>query len=509
MATQAAAPQAPGGQPVATDAAAAATASGDSARGFDWVVSLAAALAPLLRPHRMTLLWIGLLMTIELGLQLGQRKAFSTLLDDAIIKGQVDLLVLILILLAVAALFSGAAGMLHEYLQARLCASVPGEVRARLFEHTQRWPLSRLRTSTPGDMITRITSDAGSVEPALWSIGYIAAALCGVVISFGLLLWTDWQLALIGMALMPLALIGPRLLTPRAARESYAAKTGVGALATHMQENLANQIVLRVFGLGKLAQQRFASHNERIIGASRRYNVLSYFSHRVPWIAIELIDRTGDARARLLARARRADDAGRTGGVLSAVCRAGDPYLHPDHFDSRADRRLGRDAAGQRTAGVERGVGQHPRARLEHGSPRGAAVIVYAIADVVTYAGVRRYLFRRPAPAHRPCPRTHLRAIAAGAGRTDQRPRPGYWKCRDADHAAGLRRAHGRAGNPPAARCRAGCADHRVRSRPGCRIRYARLAARGCWHLCGALARAARAAGVMTRVAQAVAGKGV
>jgi ABC-type multidrug transport system fused ATPase/permease subunit len=91
---------------------------------------------------------------------------------DAILKGQVDLMVL----LVVAALFSGAAGMLHEYLQARLCASVPGEVRARVFEHTQRLPLSRLRTSIHGDLITRITSDACSVEPALWSIGYIAAA---------------------------------------------------------------------------------------------------------------------------------------------------------------------------------------------------------------------------------------------------------------------------------------------------------------------------------------------
>ncbi|MCX7200226.1 MAG: ABC transporter ATP-binding protein [Proteobacteria bacterium] len=262
----------------------------DEVAGFGWVGSLWRGLAPLLRPHGGQLAAIGLLMAVELGLQLGQRKAFGTLVDDALLKADGGLVVLILLLLLVAAVVSGGAALLHEYLQAKLCASVPGEVRARLFEHTQRLPLSRLRTSTHGDLITRITSDAGSVEPALWSLGYVATASCGVVLALALLLWSDWRLALAGIALLPLALIGPRFLTPLAARESYAAKTAVGGLATHLQENLANQIVLRVFGLNVLAAQRFDAHNQRIITASLRYNVFSYFSHRVPWIAIELID---------------------------------------------------------------------------------------------------------------------------------------------------------------------------------------------------------------------------
>ena len=265
-------------------------ASGDDVAGFGWVGSLWRGLAPLLRPHRGQLALIGLLMAVELGLQLGQRKAFGTLVDDALLKSDGGLVVLILVLLLAAAIVSGAAALLHEYLQAKLCASVPGEVRARLFDHTQRLPLSRLRTSAHGDLITRITSDAGSVEPALWSLGYVATAACGVVLALALLLWSDWRLALAGIALLPLALIGPRYLTPRAARESYAAKTAVGALATHLQENLANQIVLRVFGLHALAAKRFDAHNQRIITASLRYNVFSYFSHRVPWIAIELVD---------------------------------------------------------------------------------------------------------------------------------------------------------------------------------------------------------------------------
>ena len=274
-----------------------ATASGpidppdETPSGFSWVRSLARSLGPVLHPHRAQLGFVLALMLVELGLQMAQRKAFSTLIDEAILQSQFGLMALILGLLLAASVVSGAAGLLHEYLQSRLCAVVPAEVRARLFNHVQGMPLANLRTSTHGDLISRITNDASSVEPALWSLGYIATAACGVLIAMGMLLWTDWRLGLLGIGLLlPLTPIGPRLLTPLAARESYASKTAYGALTTHLQENLANQVVLRVFGLGARARERFAEQNARIVGHTRRYNLYSYYSHRVPWIAIELID---------------------------------------------------------------------------------------------------------------------------------------------------------------------------------------------------------------------------
>jgi ATP-binding cassette subfamily B protein len=258
-------------------------------QGFDWARALWRGLAPFLRPHARQFALVGTLMAIELALDVGQRKAMSYLIDEAILKSRFDLLVLILAGLFAAVLVAGAAALTHEWLYSRLCARIPGEVRARLFEHIQLLPLQRLRVSTHGDLVARVTSDAGSVEPALWSLGYLAIAVGGIVFSFAMLAWTEWRLALIGAALLPLALIGPRLLSPRAAGAGYAARTNVGALATHLQENLANQIVLRVFGLGGLAHERFHDRNESIVAASQRYNLLSYFSHRVPWIVILLI----------------------------------------------------------------------------------------------------------------------------------------------------------------------------------------------------------------------------
>ena len=258
--------------------------------GIGWVGTLWRGVGPFLRPHRRVFAIVGLLMCIELASGVGQRKAMSYLIDETILKSNFPLMLLVIALMFAVAFVAGGAALIHEYIYSGLCARIPGEVRARLFQHIQHLPLQRLRTARHGDLASRVTNDAGSVEPALWSIGYIAVAVGGIVFSPAMLAWTEWRLTLVGAALLPLALIGPRILSPRAVRESYATRTGIGDLATHLHENLANQIILRVFGLSKMAEGRFAERNRRIVHTARRYNIFSYYSHRIPYLVVELLE---------------------------------------------------------------------------------------------------------------------------------------------------------------------------------------------------------------------------
>ena len=259
--------------------------------GFGWVVVLCRNLAPVFRPHRRALATVLLLMLLELALQLGQRKAFTTLIDDAILQKEIGLMVLILGLLLSAAVISSVCGSLHEYILSGLCAVIPAEARTRLFHHVQGMPLEQLRSATHGDLVSRIVNDAGGLESALWSLGFVATSLCGVAIALGMLLSTDWRLALLGIVLLlPTIPLGPRLLTPRAEQASYASKDAYGRLSTQLWENLANQVVIRVFGMGRFARARFSQVNEEISHFTRTYNLYSYFSNRLPWIAVELIE---------------------------------------------------------------------------------------------------------------------------------------------------------------------------------------------------------------------------
>ncbi|MEY3477675.1 MAG: hypothetical protein RLY65_2075, partial [Pseudomonadota bacterium] len=103
-------------------------------------------------------------MMVELGLQMAQRLAFTSLIDDAILQSRIDLMVVILGLLFGAAVISSICGSLHEYLLSGLCAVMPAELRKRLYLRVQTLDLSAIRSSNHGDLISRIINDAGGLE---------------------------------------------------------------------------------------------------------------------------------------------------------------------------------------------------------------------------------------------------------------------------------------------------------------------------------------------------------
>ncbi len=256
---------------------------------MEWLTTFLPGFWPFLRPHRIALIIISVVVCLEMGLEAGQRAGMQYLIDEVILRGQWSWLAPLLGVLLGAILTAAVAAIGREYLYAKLCAEIPGEIRARLFERLQLMPLARLRTPAHGDLITRLTNDASSVEPALWSLGYMAVDVAGILCSLVLLALTEWRLTLVGVILWPLALWGPHLLSPRAARASYATRNGIGRLAAFGYENLATQVVQRVFGLEGLAHRRFDEHNQQIIATSRHYNLLAYLAHRVPHIVIQLI----------------------------------------------------------------------------------------------------------------------------------------------------------------------------------------------------------------------------
>ena len=135
--------------------------------GIGWVGTLWRGVGPFLRPHRRAFAIVGLLMCIELASGVGQRKAMSYLIDETILKSNFSLMLLVIALMFAVAFVAGGAALIHEYIYSGLCARIPGEVRARLFQHIQHLPLQRLRTARHGDLASRVTNDAGSVEPAL------------------------------------------------------------------------------------------------------------------------------------------------------------------------------------------------------------------------------------------------------------------------------------------------------------------------------------------------------
>src|SRR5262249_35946411 len=64
-----------------------------------------------------------------------------------------------------------------------------------------------------------------------------------------LMLFLNWQLAVVALLVFPITLIGPRILTPKAVQANYEQKLNESALLGNVQENIAAQAVIKTFNL--------------------------------------------------------------------------------------------------------------------------------------------------------------------------------------------------------------------------------------------------------------------
>jgi ATP-binding cassette subfamily B protein len=243
-----------------------------------------------LRPYRLevTLLLVGLL--IDLGWAVLFGMSFQYVIDEAVTKRDEALLYTVLLGLLGAALLTAMAAIGRDYLYAKLGTSVMNDLRLRMFEHLQKLSASFYSKAQIGDLMSRFSTDLGAVQNAvILALPETLLGSFGIVTIASLLFFYSWQLALLTVLGMPLALIGPRFLGPRAERDSYLVRHEEAKIASTVQENISAQPVVRGFSLAPLQIGRFRYQLRGFYRTSLRFNVLSYLVERTPNLAFLLL----------------------------------------------------------------------------------------------------------------------------------------------------------------------------------------------------------------------------
>lgn len=107
-------------------------------RGLTWLRSLWLGLYPFFRPHKVDIFCIALLVIVETGLEVGIQTGIRYVIDEAILKHQLQLLLLLLSILGLAALIVGMIAIGRELLYSKLAAEIPGEIRTHIFSANSR-----------------------------------------------------------------------------------------------------------------------------------------------------------------------------------------------------------------------------------------------------------------------------------------------------------------------------------------------------------------------------------
>ena len=160
------------------------------------------------------------------------------------------------------------------------------DLRARIFAHVQRLPITYFDRNPVGRLVTRITSDVEALNE-LFTAGVVAGLgdLFTLAAISVMMLVIDWQLALASFAAVPLV-IGASAMFRRAVRVSYREiRTKLARINSFLQERLTGMRIVQLFGRERAEARRFDDLNRDHLDSHLRSIV--YYALYFP--AIELL----------------------------------------------------------------------------------------------------------------------------------------------------------------------------------------------------------------------------
>ncbi len=216
----------------------------------------------LLRPWPMKVIFDGVLLPSD------------TLLERWPLLGELSTSTILLLacgaLLTISLLW-GTFSFGQSLLTARAGQTVVYELRERVHSHLQRLSLNYLRRRRKGDLLMRLTGDINLLRDML-----VNSAMQGVastlllVAMLSVLLWMDWQLALVVLALLPVLVITTFRFSSRIRSAAKRQRRHEGRVAAILDETLSDLPVIQSFGQERLREKRLGRVNQRGLRAGLR-----------------------------------------------------------------------------------------------------------------------------------------------------------------------------------------------------------------------------------------------
>jgi len=169
-------------------------------------------------------------------------------------------------------------------------AALLSDVRTTLFEHVQNLPTAYFQRTKRGEILSRFSVDMAAFEGSIKGFSAGAALpflelIAGII----LMLFLNWQLAVVALLVFPITLIGPRMITPKAVQANYEQKQNESALLGMVQESVAAQAVVKAFSLQRKVFGWFSFRNDAARHKIASAAFLSTMVERTVTIAVLLL----------------------------------------------------------------------------------------------------------------------------------------------------------------------------------------------------------------------------
>ena len=206
-------------------------------------------------------------------------------IDDYIAKGDFKGLTIVSIILAGAILLDGIKQYITTWFTQIIGQKAVFDIRMDIFAHLQKLPARFYDRNPIGRLITRATNDVESLNEMLSSgIITILGDILQLFFIVVLMVWTDWQLTIIVLSILPLMIYATIKFKNKVRVAFQDVLTNVARLNTFFQEHITGMTIVQLFNREERESRKYAAINADHRDANIR--TVFYFSIYYPLIEV-------------------------------------------------------------------------------------------------------------------------------------------------------------------------------------------------------------------------------
>lgn len=232
-----------------------------------------------------------IILTILLGVTAPLRPyLIQYTLDNDVANGDYPGLVNMIYFLCGLLILQAIIQYLHTYLSGWLGQFIIRDIRIKLYSHLVKLRLKFFDKTPIGQLVTRTISDVETLAD-VFSEGLAAMVgdLLQLIFILGIMIYTDWRLALISLSTLPLLILSTYVFKEKIKVAFNDVRNAVSNLNTFVQEHITGMSVVQIFGSEKREYKKFTEINRE----HRRANLKSVLYYSVYFPVAEIISAAG------------------------------------------------------------------------------------------------------------------------------------------------------------------------------------------------------------------------
>ena len=184
---------------------------------------------------------------------------------DSLMKPDSGVLPLVLTAVIVVTALRGLFLYLHQVTTMRIVLRMVTDIQKAAFAHLVNADYARITRETTGQLVSRLTNDLSFIQQAAQTslVAFIKDAL-SVVAVFSVMLYLDWQMTLVILAVCPIAILPVRNVGRRLRSVSRRTQVELGGVTSRLTEKVSGARLIKAFRLEDYAARRVNENFEQV-----------------------------------------------------------------------------------------------------------------------------------------------------------------------------------------------------------------------------------------------------